>query len=309
HPPIFQPLERLTTATWKQRLILEAARQGVAIYSPHTALDAARGGTNDWLCEGIHGEAGASSIEVIQPHTPENDLYKIVAFVPTEAVDAVRTAMSRGGAGWIGNYSGCSFNAPGFGTFFPEEGATPSIGEVGKFEHVDEVRVEMICPQCAVGTTLAALREAHPYEEPAYDVFKLAPYFEPAGEQTGQGRIVRFEQPIELAELVQRVRARLSVADLQVITANTDKKVATVGVCVGAGGSVFEQCGLLDAYVTGEMRHHQQLDLREQGAAVILAGHTQTERPYLQRYRDRIIEAGGGEIDWFVSERDDAPQR
>jgi hypothetical protein len=287
-------------------------RHGIAVYSPHTALDAAEGGMNDWLCAGL----GKGKTRPIRPKpVTTRASYKIVTFVPEADADRVRAAMDRGGAGGIGNYRQCSFNAPGHGTFRPIDGAKPAIGRVGELERVDELRVEMLCPQTRLPSALAALREAHPYEEPAIDVFRLEPGSsggDDASIRTGAGRVLTLSEPIDLDALADRLRCRLFLDHAKVGAADPSRKVRTVAVCVGAGGSLFDQLSPpgdhgIDAFITGEMPHHQALDLVESGAAVLLAGHTHTERPYLPVYRDRLNRRTVLQMGWDVSRADAAP--
>ncbi len=99
--------------------------------------------------------------------------YKIVVFVPIDSADSVRQAMAQAGAGQIGNYSHASFSSLGIGRFKPLEGANPNVGQVGKIEEVEEERIEVICPQEIAEQVIQAMKTAHPYEEMAYDVYKL----------------------------------------------------------------------------------------------------------------------------------------
>jgi len=302
HPPIFQPLQRLTAeGPWSQTRMVRCVREGLAVYSPHTALDAVRGGMNDWLCEGL----GDGDIRPIDPAGARRDEYKVVVFVPVDNEAAVRQAMADAGAGWIGNYRECSFSAVGEGGFRPIEGANPTIGKVGQREMVAERRMEMIVSGRYLGAVVTALRQAHPYEEPAFDLFKLEPEPVPAEQQQGAGRLLALRQSIDARTLADRVKARLGVGHVKLAAPAGSGPVRTVAVCVGAGGKLFESVQA-DAYVTGEMQHHQALDLAQRGRAVVLAGHTNTERPYLPVYREKLLAAGAG-IDWFVSEADRAP--
>ena len=203
HPPIFHPLERLVDdGPWTQRRILAAARAGLAVYSPHTALDAARGGVCDWLVSLIDPQAKGRSVP-IKPRAAGLDEFKVVVFVPEAGEAAVRQAMSEAGAGGIGRYRECSFSAPGTGGFRPLEGANPAIGEVGKREEVAERRLEMLVPGARLADVLAALRAAHSYEEPAIDVLRLEA--EPAAdsEAAGPGRIVTLAEPVTPEALAQ----------------------------------------------------------------------------------------------------------
>lgn len=305
HPPIFAPLTSLAEdGPWSQRRMVRCVREGLAVYSPHTALDAVRGGMNDWLCEGI-GQGRAVPIE---PAGARRDEYKVVVFVPVDDEASVRQAMSDAGAGWIGNYRECSFSAEGEGGFRPIEGANPTIGQVGTRETVAERRMEMIVGGEHLPAVVAALRQAHPYEEPAFDLFKLEPEPIAPGEQQGAGRLLTLDEPIDATILADRVKQRLGVTHVKLSSPAASLArgvIKTVAVCPGAGGKLFEPV-VADAYVTGEMQHHHVLDLHQQGRAVVLAGHTNTERPYLPTYRDRLVAAGAA-IDWRISEADRSP--
>ncbi|MEO1237135.1 MAG: Nif3-like dinuclear metal center hexameric protein [Planctomycetota bacterium] len=314
HPPIFKPLERVTAeGPWTQRRVFAAMQAGLAVYSPHTALDAVRGGTNDWLCDGLGAATLRGSIET---ETHRRHEQKVVTFVPRADADRVRQAMSDAGGGGIGNYSSCSFNADGVGTFYPEEGAKPAVGELYKLERVEETRIEMICYPSVTGAVLRAIREAHPYEEPAIDVFDLADSHPPEDEEQAAGRVVFLKRPITPATLATRVKKRLGLKHVKLAAPEPyvgndpglyPGKLTSVAVCVGSGGSLFEKYGGADAYVTGEMQYHQVLDFVQRGKVVVLAGHTDTERPYLPVYRDRLRETDAGSVDWHVSEADRAP--
>jgi len=313
HPPIFHPLTHLVEGkdgrpgAWKERALVAAVRHRVAVYSPHTALDAVRGGMNDWLCAGL-GKGAAVPI-VPKAAATDRDEYKIVTFVPGGQADAVRDAMDRGGAGWIGNYRQCSFNAPGVGTFRPIAGAKPAVGKVGELAWVEELRIEMICAGDRLAGALAALRDAHPYEEPAIDVFKLET--ERGGEADyvgvpGAGRAMKLAGPILAKTLADRVKQRLGLDAVKLATPKAKTKSRSVAVCVGAGGSLFEKVEA-DAYVTGEMQHHQVLDLLQRGKTVVLAGHTNTERPFLPAYREKIRKTEAAGVRWRLSRADRSP--
>lgn len=99
--------------------------------------------------------------------------YKIVVYVPEKDADSLREAMGNAGAGIIGNYSHCTFTIKGTGRFKPTEGANPTIGEVGKLEEVAEDRIETVCEEDRLATVLKAIKENHPYEEPATDVYQI----------------------------------------------------------------------------------------------------------------------------------------
>lgn len=307
HPPIFEPLKSLAEVDWKSRAVSRCIRAGISVYSPHTALDAAEGGMNDWLAGGL----GKGDVAPIKPASlGAAARCKIVVFAPTDYAAALREAMSRAGAGRIGEYRECSFSTPGEGTFRGSDSANPAIGKAGRFERVKELRLEMVCDMKLVPGVMAAVRDAHPYEEPAIDLYRLEP--EPSKDvATGSGRIITFNRPVTIKELSARLKRRLGVRSLFTGVPTRVSQVRRVGVSVGAGGSLLEQAGDIDAFITGEMRHHDALAAVERGVAVILAGHTQTERPYLREYRRRIMKAAtdcgrGKEVEWIISREDGA---
>src|SRR5262249_27250144 len=166
HPPIFDGLKKIKSTN----LIFDAIRRGVAIYSPHTALDVAPGGTNDMLADVL----GLKTRGPLKQASPTPQEYKLVTFVPIKDVEKVSQALFKVGAGHIGNYHSCSFRTAGTGTFFGQEGTDPTVGQSGRLEKVDEIRLETILPITALPNVIKALRESHPYEEPAFDLNMLA---------------------------------------------------------------------------------------------------------------------------------------
>lgn len=301
HPPIFTPLAAVTTNDWKQRIILQAVAHKIAIYSSHTALDAAAGGVNDWLCEGV----GRGEVRAMRPSSSRQLSYKIVTFVPHENADALRACLARAGAGQIGDYSICSFNSDGEGTFLGGETTKPTIGQAGRLERVPELRLEMVCDSARLAEAVDALRAAHPYEEPARDIYRLEA--SPQSTGVGQGRLVTLQRPISLAALVRRLKKHLGVPKLEAAVPDEVGPIRRVGLYAGAGGPNLDQAGPIEAFITGEMRHHDVLAARAKGIVVLLAGHTQTERPYLPRYRERIVEQLGTKVAWSISVADRPP--
>ncbi len=306
HPAIFTPLKRVTEATVREQTVLHAARAGIAVYSPHTALDAAPNGVNDWLAHGLgHGDVRALVADRVLPQSEE---CKIVTFCPADAVDAIRNGLGTVGAGRIGEYQLCSFELRGQGTFFGGDSTNPAVGARGTLERVDEVRLEMVCSQSALGLAVIALREFHPYEEPPIEIYQQQPR---PDRTSGAGRRVTLDQKAPLEEIVERIKARLGVERLRVATGRgRGKTYQTIGLCAGAGGSLLDEavnqgCEL---FFTGEMRHHDVLRAQARGCTVILAGHTNTERGYLDVLRETLQEKLGGAT-IRVSERDEEPLR
>jgi dinuclear metal center YbgI/SA1388 family protein len=316
HPVIFEALKDLTDGEAKTRALLALVRAGAGVFVPHTALDACAGGINDWLAEGVSGvafedfEKKGVKCDPIKPvKGGDGGLYKVIVFVPVKDVERVRDAMSGAGAGRLGNYEKCSFETRGTGTFQGNAQSNPVIGTAGVFERVEEVRLEMIAMSGVLSGVIAAMRKAHPYEEPAFDVFKEdASAVKTSHVKIGQGRIVELPKAISMEVLLKRVKKHLGVKGLEVSVGAMKKKVKRVGVCAGAGASLLKDAGKVDVFLTGEMRHHDQMDAAGRGVAVVLAGHTQTERGYLRVLKlrlDKMLKGLGVEV--VVSEVDGEP--
>lgn len=304
HPPIFDPIRRLTDRTSKEAVVLHAARAGISIYSPHTALDAAEGGVNDWIAEAF----GSGDVRALQPHPalPETEALKIITFCPAEAIDRLRDALASIGAGRIGNYEQCSFTMDGEGTFRGNADSNPVVGQKEVLERVAERRLEMVCSKASLPLAMETIRQFHPYEEPPVEVHTLAPRPQ---RSAGAGRRLVLDRPLALEEAVATLRAHLGVEHLSVATPEDEARpLKTIGICAGSGRGLLELAISqgCDTYVTGELGHHDVLAARAAGCRVILAGHTETERGYLPRLRERLIEALPS-IAVHVSQKDTAP--
>ena len=187
HPLLLRGVDTVAASTAKGALVHQMIRTGRALFTAHTNADAASPGVSDALADAL----GLAVEEVLAPISVGPGLDKWVVFVPAENADAVREAMFAAGGGHIGDYSHCSWSVSGTGQFLPHEGATPTIGSVGTVERVPEDRVEVIAPTRLRGHVLAAMRAAHPYEEPAFDIFALAP----VPGDVGLGRVGSLPRP------------------------------------------------------------------------------------------------------------------
>lgn len=294
HPVIFEPIKRLTAPS----LVFDALSRGIAIYSPHTALDVADGGTNDVLGDvlGLHDR------RALRPVSPSPWHYKLVVYIPHDNVDAVCDAMFDAGAGWIGRYSHCSFRSEGTGTFLGHEGTNPTVGEPGKLERANEIRVETIVPAGKLNAVVTAMVKAHPYEEPAFDLIQLTT----PPEGAGMGRIGSLPG-ISRRELIEQIKAKLSLQHL-LIAGPLDGTVATAACCAGACGSLINDAlaQKADLLLTGEVRHHDALKAAAAGMTVVCALHSNSERLTLTRLAQRLRESAP-EIEFLVSEVDHDP--
>ena len=294
HPLLFKPLERLDGATWQGRVALDAVRAGIAVYSPHTALDAVAGGVNDWLVECVAGGAGAAhGVRALLPTRARGgNTHKLVTFVPENALDRVRSALAEAEAGRIGLYTHCSFSSTGEGTFFGGEGSNPTVGSAGHLERVRELRLEMAFAARDLPAVVAALRAAHPYEEPAFDIVALeAP---PAADpRVGAGRVADLADSATADAIAARLAPALGVATIartRSAPGAAQRRHARFAVCAGSGASLLDAAAAQGAtlFVTGELSHHDVLRAHELGLEVLLAGHTNTERGYLPRLAARL---------------------
>jgi dinuclear metal center YbgI/SA1388 family protein len=276
HPPIFDPLKRLVAGS----IVFDAIRRGVAIYSPHTALDVADGGTNDMLADIL----GLQDRQPLRPTEARDREYKLITFVPHEHLERVSQALFDAGAGRIGSYSHCSFRSPGTGTFFGEAGTNPAVGQSGRLETAEEVRIETIVPIQSLAPVLQALRQAHPYETPAFDLVRLAA----APEGIGQGRIGRTEKR-DRTSFLDHIKRELGL-DRLLVAGPTDGVVERAACCAGACGNLLDDAirQNADLYLTGEMRHHDALKAAAAGMTVVCTLHSHSERKVLPRLADRL---------------------
>lgn len=271
HPIIFNPVSTLAAGNPLADRLTKLIRAGIAVYSMHTNLDTAPGGNSDVLAE-LLGLQNTSPLT----NRRQDTLHKIAVFVPVESVNVVRDAMAAAGAGRIGDYSHCSFRSAGTGAFVPLDGAHPYIGDVGKLEEVEEYRLEMVCPGSMLGTVTEAMLSAHPYEEVAFDVYRLAN--EPI--KFGFGRVGTLEKPVSLRKFAERVRSALDLGCMRV-AGDTEREISRVAICPGSGTRYASDALRVgaDAYVAGELKHFDILDANSQGMAMIDAGHFETEKP------------------------------
>lgn len=265
HPFMFNPMQQLDTDTVKGRIIHKLLQHDITVYASHTNLDVAPGGVNDMLCDLL----GIENREALIP-TYTEPLYKLTVYVPISYADAIRNALGDAGAGHIGNYSHCTFQTEGQGTFKPLEGTNPHIGIQGKLEYVEEVKIETIIEQSKLNDVVQAMIKLHPYEEVAYDVYPL----ENAGVTYGIGRVGNLAEQKSLQELCEQVKADFDVSSVRVTgdLANKIKKVAVLG---GSGEKYIHKAKEMgaDVYITGDMTFHSAQDAWQMDLPVIDAGH------------------------------------
>ncbi len=280
HPILFRAIKRLTDATAEGRMLLVLARAGVAVYSPHTAFDDAPDGINALLARRL-GLAGVGPLR----HRDDARMCKVVVFTPEKDLQRVSDAMFIAGAGRIGQYSECSFRLSGTGTFFGSEATHPTVGQKGRREEAAEWRLEAVCPEASVNAVTAAIRRAHSYEEPAYDIYPLRP----APSPPGAGRLGSLPEPRPLRGFAEAVRTALGCGPVQVI-GDPQRAVSRAAVACGAGGELLPDAvrAGADVLLTGEARFHDCLAAQAQGLALVLPGHYATERCGVEDLAERL---------------------
>ncbi|WP_297847900.1 Nif3-like dinuclear metal center hexameric protein [Mycobacterium sp.] len=297
HPLLLRGVDTVAASTPKGALVHRLIRTGRSLFTAHTNADSARPGVSDALAAAL----GLGVEAVLEPATGASDLDKWVIYVPRENTEAVQAAVFEAGAGHIGDYSQCSWSVQGIGQFLPHEGASPAVGSVGNVERVAEDRFEVVAPARNRAAVLAAMRAAHPYEEPAFDIFAMVPLPSDAG----LGRIGTLPRPEPLRHFVSRVNAALPRTSWGVRAAgDPDMPVSRVAVCGGAGDSLLSAAAGagVQAYVTADLRHHPADEHRRASdVALIDVAHWASEFPWCEQAAELLRSRFGAELPVRVS--------
>ena len=295
HPIIFRPLKNVLTDTTQGRMVEKLLKHDIAVYAAHTNLDVAKGGVNDLLAAALE----LQEPEVLVP-TFDTKLKKLVVFVPTSHAEEIRNVLGKAGAGFIGNYSHCTFSTNGTGRFLPGENTNPFVGQPGQLEEVDEIRIETIVPEPLLKKAITAMVKAHPYEEVAYDVYPT----ENKGEVLGLGRIGKVSE-MTLGEFAEKVKTALDVEQVRVV-GDLASKVRKVAVLGGDGNKYFMNAKFkgADVYVTGDIYYHTAHDAMMQGLNMIDPGHNveKVMKKGLTAALQKMCREEGYEVEIFPSE-------
>ena len=280
HPLIFGPLKKVVTSSYPGTLLARAIRNGLAVYAAHTSYDAAPAGVSVALARAL-GLGGP-----LRVLSSRGALRKLVVFVPEENVDAVAKALAGTGAGVIGDYTECTFRTRGTGTFRGGDETNPYLGEKGRLEEVEEVRMETVVPAHALRQAVGAATAAHPYEEMALDVYPV----EGSPEGCGYGRLGTLRDPLTAGELREHVSESLGFPSR--LVADAGRRIEAVAVLGGSGGSFIAEAATsgAHAFVTGDVDYHDALLAESLGLTVIDAGHAATELPALEPLALRLAE-------------------
>ena len=268
HPIIFGGLRKITGKNYVEQTIIAAIKNDIAIYAMHTNLDNVLHGVNAAIADKL----GLINRKILQP---KNDtLRKLFTFVPVAYAENVRSAIFNAGGGHISNYSECSFNTAGQGTFKPGEDTNPFTGQPGIRHTEDEIKMEMIFPAWRQQTILKALFAAHPYEEVAFDVVSLINQ----NQQIGSGLVGELPQTLSESAFLALVKDKFKLALIR-HTPLLHKPVTKIALCGGAGsfliGAAAESGA--DFYITGDIKYHEFFDANNR-LVIADIGHFESEQ-------------------------------
>jgi dinuclear metal center YbgI/SA1388 family protein len=301
HPIVFKGLKKFTGKSYVERVVIKAIKNEIALYAIHTNLDNVSEGVNFKIADKL----GLHDCSILSPKS--GMLKKLVTFCPLEQADKVRSALFEAGAGSIGNYSDCSFNLAGYGTFKAGERTHPFAGEQGELHREEEIRIETIFPANLEKKLLVALFTAHPYEEVAYDIYGLSNSFA----SVGPGAIGNTSIGFTEAGFLSHLKEKMQVTVVR-HTALRNKKVRRVAVCGGAGGFLLQQAinAGADFFITADYKYHEFFDA--DGKIVIAdIGHFESEqftqellleiiRKKFPTFAVRLTEQNTNPINYFI---------
>jgi dinuclear metal center YbgI/SA1388 family protein len=251
HPIIFSGLRRITGKNYVEQTIITAIKNDIAIYAIHTNLDNVLHGVNASMADKL----GLINRKILQPK--KDSLKKLFTFVPVEFAENVRSAIFNAGGGHISNYSECSFNTAGQGTFKPGEGTNPFTGKRGIRHTEDEIKIEMIFPTWQEKAILAAMIDAHPYEEVAYDIIAL----DNQNQQVGSGLVGDLPNSLDENEFLTLLKEKFNLFVIRHTTL-LGKPVRRIALCGGAGSFLIgaAEAAEADFYLTGDVKYHEFFD-------------------------------------------------
>lgn len=292
HPLFLRGTTSVAATTPKGRVVHRLLAAGAALHVAHTNADVAAPGVSDALAEVF----GLRDLRPLSPAAGEA-LDKLVVYVPVADTGRLLDALADAGAGQVGDYDRCAWSTTGTGTFRPLPGADPAVGSVGEVAEVPESRLEVVLPRDRRARVLRAMLDAHPYEEPAYDLLELATV---PGRQ-GLGRVGELPAPLPLGELTERAAAVLPATAWGVRAAGDPAQtVTTLAVSGGSGDSLLAAAvrSGADAFLTADLRHHPASEAPA-GLALLDAAHWATEWPWLVDAARRLTDATN--VDTVVS--------
>ncbi len=268
HPILFKGLKKITGSNYVERTIILAIKNNICIYAIHTNVDNVINGVNAKIAQKL----GLTNLKILAPKSQM--LCKLVTFVPEKHHQKVADALFEAGCGNIGNYSNCSFNSKGTGTFKGNDISNPFIGESQKLSIEPEVRLETVFYTHLKNKVITALKNNHPYEEVAYDIFEnnVDVY------TIGSGMVGDLENELNLNDFLINVKNSLNLKVLK-HTISDKKTIKKVAICGGSGVFLLKNAinSGADAYITSDIKYHEFFDA-ENKLVLIDAGHYETEQ-------------------------------
>ncbi len=268
HPIIFKGLKKITGKNYVERVVLKAIQNNIAIYAIHTALDNAIQGVNDMICNTL--ELIDKTILIPQPET----IKKLTTYVPTGEAEALRTALFKVGAGNIGNYSNCSFNTDGLGSYQANENANPTLGEKGKTHYENETQISVTFPKHLESRILKTLFKTHSYEEVAYDIITI----ENKNQNIGMGMIGSLKTPMTETDFLTFLKTKMKTRCVRHSTL-LNKPIKKVAVLGGSGSFAIQAAKVAgaDAFVTADLKYHDFFSA-ENSILLTDIGHYESEQ-------------------------------
>ncbi|MCE2744179.1 MAG: Nif3-like dinuclear metal center hexameric protein [Fluviicola sp.] len=268
HPIVFKGLKKLNGKNYIERTVIKAIQHGIAIYAIHTNLDHYRFGVNYEIGQRL----GLENLQILDP--VENALFKLNVYVPIDHLEKVKSAVFEAGAGEIGNYSECSFSSEGTGTFTPNELANPFEGEKNNRSTVSEVKLELLVTSHSLNSVVKAMKQAHPYEEVAYDIISLKNQnaFE------GAGMVGELKEPMDEQAFLSKVKTNFKCEVIR-HTKLMNKPIKRVAFCGGSGSFLLNKAkrANADIFITGDYKYHDFFDA-ENELVIADIGHFESEQ-------------------------------
>ena len=268
HPIVFSGLKKITGKTYVERTLIKAIQNNIAIYAIHTNLDNYRYGVNYEIGKRL----GLENLQILSPN--ENVLCKLSVFVPSEYTHQVSEALFKAGAGNIGNYSDCSFDQIGTGTFKPLENASPFEGKIGEISKVEEHKMEVIVPTHCLSNVLNAMKNSHPYEEIAYDIVAL----KNKNQFEGSGMFGYLPAETDEISFLKKIKETFNCAVIR-HTELLKRPIKKVAFCGGSGSFLLKNAKQIkaDIFITADYKYHDFFDSENQ---IVIAdiGHFESEQ-------------------------------
>lgn len=268
HPIIFSGLKKITGKNYVERTLIKAIQNNIALYAIHTNLDHHIAGVNAEIAAKLDLE----NVRILDPIN--QTLYKLIVFIPENFVSQVERALFKAGAGKIGNYAECSFEAQGIGSFMPLEGADPFEGKIGNRTKAQEVRLEVLVDKHRLPAVLHAMNDAHPYEEVAHDIIPLLNQ----NQEEGSGMIGELKTPMDALTFLAKIKQQFHCGVIR-HTEVLDKKIQTVALCGGSGSFLLKNALAqnADIFITADFKYHEFFDA-ENKLIIADIGHYESEQ-------------------------------